>query len=219
MLSKWMRFHLYTTIWTTGIYSTNISTTTISSRTATSTSCSQIRRENTRRTQRCSTGRRCGNTSLLRHWISIANSFMETWFSCGMLKCAIWFVMIVCVSILFNRQNFPQINTNQGRFALTSTGDLQIVQVHKTDKGTYVCIADNGIGEPVEREVELNIAGKYKSITVWWLICTSQTLLYYFRNFLHFLQLIILKFFFFMLLLLCCNCYSLKLHALLVFAH
>lgn len=54
-----------------------------------------------------------------------------------------------------------QINTNQGRFELTSGGDLQIVQVHKSDSGTYVCVADNGIGIPVEREVKLEIAGKY----------------------------------------------------------
>lgn len=53
-----------------------------------------------------------------------------------------------------------QINTQQGRFVLTSSGDLQIVQVHKTDSGTYVCLADNGIGAPVEREIKLEIAGK-----------------------------------------------------------
>lgn len=53
-----------------------------------------------------------------------------------------------------------QINTNQGRYVLTSTGDLQIVQVHRSDSGTYVCVADNGIGAPVEREVNLEIAGK-----------------------------------------------------------
>lgn len=53
-----------------------------------------------------------------------------------------------------------QINTNQGRYELTSSGDLQIVQVHKTDSGTYVCVADNGIGEPVQREIQLHIAGK-----------------------------------------------------------
>ncbi|XP_055613416.1 papilin-like isoform X1 [Uranotaenia lowii] len=49
------------------------------------------------------------------------------------------------------------LNTNQGRFVLTSNGDLQIVQLHRTDSGTYVCIADNGIGEPVLREVKLQV--------------------------------------------------------------
>ncbi|XP_055695924.1 papilin isoform X3 [Lutzomyia longipalpis] len=49
------------------------------------------------------------------------------------------------------------LNTNQGRYLLTSTGDLQIVQLHRTDDGTYVCVADNGLGTPVTREVELRI--------------------------------------------------------------
>nr|XP_029723407.1 papilin-like isoform X4 [Aedes albopictus] len=49
------------------------------------------------------------------------------------------------------------LNTNQGRFVLTSSGDLQIVQLHRTDSGTYVCIADNGVGEPVFREVKLQV--------------------------------------------------------------
>ncbi|XP_035896391.1 papilin isoform X2 [Anopheles stephensi] len=50
------------------------------------------------------------------------------------------------------------LNTNQGRYVLSSTGDLQIVQLHRTDSGTYVCIADNGIGEPVFREVTLTVS-------------------------------------------------------------
>lgn len=52
-----------------------------------------------------------------------------------------------------------QINTNQGKFRLTATGDLQIVQVHQSDSGTYLCVADNGVGSPVEREVKLRVAG------------------------------------------------------------
>lgn len=53
-----------------------------------------------------------------------------------------------------------QLNTNQGRYVVTSHGDLQIVQVHQSDSGTYVCVADNGLGGPVEREVELRVSGK-----------------------------------------------------------
>lgn len=48
---------------------------------------------------------------------------------------------------------------------LTSNGDLQIVQLHRTDSGTYVCIADNGIGEPVLREVKLQVNGKFPAST------------------------------------------------------
>ncbi|KAL7022058.1 hypothetical protein ACKWTF_012113 [Chironomus riparius] len=50
-----------------------------------------------------------------------------------------------------------ELKTNQGRFVLTSNGDLQIVQLHRTDAGTYVCVAYNGIGNTVEREITLTV--------------------------------------------------------------
>ncbi|XP_030369297.1 papilin isoform X5 [Scaptodrosophila lebanonensis] len=49
------------------------------------------------------------------------------------------------------------IDTNQGRYVLISNGDLTIVQVRQTDDGTYVCVASNGLGEPVRREVTLQV--------------------------------------------------------------
>ncbi|XP_033162682.1 papilin isoform X2 [Drosophila mauritiana] len=49
------------------------------------------------------------------------------------------------------------INTNKGRYVLTANGDLTIVQVRQTDDGTYVCVASNGLGEPVRREVALQV--------------------------------------------------------------
>nr|XP_049463319.1 papilin isoform X5 [Anopheles coluzzii] len=55
------------------------------------------------------------------------------------------------------RKGEIMLNTNQGRYVITSDGDLQIVQLHRTDSGTYVCIADNGIGEPALREVQLTV--------------------------------------------------------------
>uniref|UniRef100_A0A2M3ZLM7 Putative receptor mediating netrin-dependent axon guidance n=1 Tax=Anopheles braziliensis TaxID=58242 RepID=A0A2M3ZLM7_9DIPT len=55
------------------------------------------------------------------------------------------------------RKEGIMLNTNQGRYVLTSTGDLQIVQVSRTDSGTYVCIADNGVGEPALPEVQLTV--------------------------------------------------------------
>lgn len=53
-----------------------------------------------------------------------------------------------------------QLKTNQGRYILTSSGDLQIVQLHRTDAGTYVCVAYNGLGGSVEREVKLTVDGE-----------------------------------------------------------
>ncbi len=53
-----------------------------------------------------------------------------------------------------------QLKTNQGRYILTSDGDLQIVQLHRTDAGTYVCVAYNGIGGTVEREINLTVNGE-----------------------------------------------------------
>uniref|UniRef100_A0A182J8P5 Papilin n=1 Tax=Anopheles atroparvus TaxID=41427 RepID=A0A182J8P5_ANOAO len=55
------------------------------------------------------------------------------------------------------RKGEIMLNTNQGRYVLSSEGDLQIVQLHRTDSGTYVCIADNGLGDPVLREVQLTV--------------------------------------------------------------
>lgn len=51
------------------------------------------------------------------------------------------------------------LNTDQGRYGITTDGDLQIVQLHRTDSGTYVCVADNGLGK-VEREVALEVSGE-----------------------------------------------------------
>lgn len=51
------------------------------------------------------------------------------------------------------------LNTDQGRYAITAEGDLQIVQLHRTDSGIYVCVADNGLAQ-VEREVQLEVAGE-----------------------------------------------------------
>lgn len=64
----------------------------------------------------------------------------------------------------FKQICYRQLNTHEGRYALTTDGDLQIVQLHRTDSGTYVCVASNGIGEPVSREVSLTVTGKLSQI-------------------------------------------------------
>ncbi|XP_055847560.1 papilin isoform X2 [Episyrphus balteatus] len=49
------------------------------------------------------------------------------------------------------------IDTNNGRYILTSSGDLTIVQVHQSDSGSYICVASNGLGAPVSREINLQV--------------------------------------------------------------
>lgn len=65
------------------------------------------------------------------------------------------------VFILFINLLYFQLDTNQGRFVLEANGDLTIVQVKETDSGTYVCVASNGLGAPVQREITLNVQSKY----------------------------------------------------------
>ncbi|XP_055847561.1 papilin isoform X3 [Episyrphus balteatus] len=56
------------------------------------------------------------------------------------------------------------IDTNNGRYILTSSGDLTIVQVHQSDSGSYICVASNGLGAPVSREINLQVPASKKNI-------------------------------------------------------
>lgn len=38
-------------------------------------------------------------------------------------------------------------------------GSVQIISLYRTDSGIYICVADNGIGQPVQREVKLEVIG------------------------------------------------------------
>lgn len=41
------------------------------------------------------------------------------------------------------------------------------MQLHRTDAGTYVCVAYNGIGNTVEREISLTVNGKSLMLLLW----------------------------------------------------
>lgn len=104
------------------------------------------------------------NPEVLCHWIPSTVNPVEEGRSCGKFEQK---SPIDDTGITFGLRS--QLNTNQGRFVLTSTGDLQIVQLHRTDSGTYVCIADNGVGEPVFREVKLQVNGKFHTPLRLWM--------------------------------------------------
>lgn len=40
------------------------------------------------------------------------------------------------------------------------------MQLHRTDSGTYVCVAYNGIGGSVEREITLTVDGMIMAFTL-----------------------------------------------------
>jgi hypothetical protein len=69
---------------------------------------------------------------------------------------------------------------------------LQIVQLHRTDAGTYVCVAYNGVGSSVEREINLTVNGK--SLT--WFLSSFYGILelhVVIRNYLHLKTLMVLE--------------------------
>lgn len=92
---------------------------------------------------------------MFRHWIPTTDSNMEPRRNYRKSVCT---RQTLCPKLIFYFT--IKLNTNEGRYTLTTEGDLQIVQLHRTDSGTYVCVADNGIGDPVTREVSLTVTGK-----------------------------------------------------------
>lgn len=62
--------------------------------------------------------------------------------------------MCVCVCILVF-----QIDGSGGHYKLFADGTLQIIGLYKYDSGVYICMASNGIGEPIRKEVYLTVKG------------------------------------------------------------
>ena len=44
-------------------------------------------------------------------------------------------------------------------FCFVSLGNLVIKNVHHRDKGTYICLADNGIGNKVQKVFQIEVLG------------------------------------------------------------
>lgn len=54
-----------------------------------------------------------------------------------------------------------------------------MIGLYKSDAGSYICIADNGIGQPDEKEYKLTVTGKFAQSQY-----GSATFLFYFIRYL-----------------------------------
>lgn len=57
------------------------------------------------------------------------------------------------------------------------------MQLHRTDAGTYVCVAFNGIGNSVEREISLTVDGKLKILFHFLIFCRWIVRIFFNANF------------------------------------
>lgn len=51
------------------------------------------------------------------------------------------------------------IDGTKPRYRIHFDGSMQIVNLYRTDSGVYICIADNGIGNPTQKEYNLQVTG------------------------------------------------------------
>ncbi|XP_022174083.1 papilin isoform X3 [Myzus persicae] len=55
------------------------------------------------------------------------------------------------------QKNTTLIDGSGGHYKLFADGTLQIIGLYKYDSGVYICMASNGIGEPIRKEVYLTV--------------------------------------------------------------
>lgn len=53
-----------------------------------------------------------------------------------------------------------QIDGSDGHYKLTLDGILQIVGLVREDAGIYICVAANGIGDPIKKEFNVVVKGE-----------------------------------------------------------
>jgi hypothetical protein len=61
----------------------------------------------------------------------------------------------------FNGVNICLQIDGSGRHKLLLDGSLQIFDLYRKDSGVYICMADNGIAQPIQREFQLDVTGKH----------------------------------------------------------
>lgn len=57
-----------------------------------------------------------------------------------------------------------QIDGSGGHYKLFADGTLQIVGLYRSDSGLYICMANNGVGDPIRKEVYLTVRGESRII-------------------------------------------------------
>ncbi|XP_046998769.1 papilin isoform X1 [Schistocerca americana] len=55
------------------------------------------------------------------------------------------------------RKGTSTIDGSSGRYRLLLDGSLQIIGLYRSDAGVYICTADNGIGQPAQKETHLKV--------------------------------------------------------------
>ena len=59
---------------------------------------------------------------------------------------------------------------DEGKYKIQPDGTLEIIGLGRADSGMYTCIADNGVGSPALKQVQLDVSGKrlVDSLTTRW---------------------------------------------------
>jgi hypothetical protein len=66
----------------------------------------------------------------------------------------------------FNCVNIYLQIDGSGRYKLLLDGSLQIIGLYRKDSAIYICIADNGIAQPIQREFQLDVTGKHIELQI-----------------------------------------------------
>jgi hypothetical protein len=55
------------------------------------------------------------------------------------------------------------IDGTQAKYRIKLDQSLQVITLHKTDSGVYLCTADNNVGQALTNQIKLDVVGKLRS--------------------------------------------------------
>jgi hypothetical protein len=64
------------------------------------------------------------------------------------------------------------IDGTQAKYRIKLDQSLQVITLHKTDSGVYLCTADNNVGQALTNQIKLDVVGKLRSC-----LSTASTIL------------------------------------------